>query len=223
MTNNVIILDDKHYIKNSKVVKKVEGYGINDADYTITPTDVNGDRKMCKYYARWKNMIQRCYSKSFKEYNTNYDNVTVCEEWLYFSNFKSWMEQQDWKGKELDKDLIVYKNTVYSPDACVFIPSNINNFMTRCSKARGDYYIGASSNGIYGFRANLISIETKRKYTVYGLPSPEEAHRLWQTNKIGSALFLKNTQTDKRIRVGLQRIADKIQHDLDNNLITEDF
>lgn len=47
---------------------------------------------------------------------------SVCEEWLTFSNFKRWMEQQDYEGKALDKDLLVSQNKTYSSETCVFVP-----------------------------------------------------------------------------------------------------
>ena len=73
-------------------------------------------------------MLQRCYSESHLVRQPTYKGCSVCEEWLTFSNFKSWMEQQDWEGKQLDKDLLVYKNKIYSPETCVFVSSVINSF-----------------------------------------------------------------------------------------------
>ena len=53
--------------------------------------------------------------------------------------------------------------------------------------------------------------------------TPQEAHRAWQKAKIKQAQDLAASQTDERVIKGLLRVADKIQHDYDNNLITEDF
>lgn len=86
-------------------------------------------------------MIHRCYLKSNE---LNYADKFVTEEWRIASNFKSWMEQQDWEGKELDKDLLVYKNKVYSPETCVFVSKEVNNFLIKSSRNRGLYPIGVS-------------------------------------------------------------------------------
>ena len=85
-----------------RTFKKVYGVGINDADYTIKPT-IENNRSKCMYYEKWIKMLQRCYSKSYQEKHPSYKGCSVCEEWLTFSNFKAWMETQDWKGKSLDK------------------------------------------------------------------------------------------------------------------------
>lgn len=83
-------------------------------------------------------MFRRCYSSKYKIKNETYKNVLCCEEWLLFSNFKSWMEKQEWKGRQLDKDLLSYKNEVYSPNLCIFVPKEINTFMIKSDKTRGN-------------------------------------------------------------------------------------
>lgn len=93
----------------------VYGVGVDDLDYPKKKLLPNGKYSFCPYYQRWRGMIRRCYSKAQLGKNPNYEGCTVCDEWLTFSNFKSWMEKQDWEGKELDKDLLVRGNKVYSP------------------------------------------------------------------------------------------------------------
>lgn len=103
----------------------VYGVGVNDADYMLKPT-VNGRRECCPFYQKWKSMLERCYSdKNFKKY-PSYIGCTVCYEWLIFSKFKSWMENQDWKGKQLDKDIRVKGNKIYSPETCSFVSHAVN-------------------------------------------------------------------------------------------------
>ena len=223
----VQVLNDLHYLKNGKKCKKVWGHGINDADYEVQPSIGDGKQDMCPIYDRWVGMLRRCYSSKYKTKNETYKNVVCCEEWHLFSNFKSWMEQQDWEGKQLDKDLLFYRNNVYSPKACIFVPKEINTFMIKSDKARGEYPIGVS---FYKKRNNFIASgnDSVRKIsTTFGYAdTPEEAHRLWQKQKIKSAIFLMDKYKgtgDILIAKGLQRVADKIQYDLDNDLITEDF
>ena len=121
----------------------VYGIAINDADYNVA-VRVNGKVKMCPFYERWKNMIARCYCKSFQSRRPTYIGCTVCKEWLTFSNFKAWMEQQDWKGKALDKDILKKDNKEYSPEKCAFIDFSLNSFLCDCSSIRGEYPIGVS-------------------------------------------------------------------------------
>ena len=86
----------------------VFGVGINDSDYEVYKYEtINGKRKAtwkCPYYERWVSMLRRCYSpRSLEKYPT-YKGCTVCEEWLTFSTFKKWMENQEWEDRHLDKD-----------------------------------------------------------------------------------------------------------------------
>ena len=218
--------------------KLVYGVGINDADYVLViykefpRTNGKQNRKLiwrCPFYDRWAAMLGRCFSNKFKTVCPTYKDITCCEEWLTFSNFKSWMEQQDWEGKHLDKDLLVYQNKTYSPETCVFITGNINSFITKRQASRGDYPLGVSykekSNDMVNERFNCyrasISMGSYSKY-LGNFSTIEEAHKAWQLAKISKAICLQSGQ-NKKVTTGLQRIIDKIQHDYDNNLITEDF
>jgi hypothetical protein len=96
---------------------KLFGVALNDADYPVVKHGlVNGKVRItwrCPYYTRWYGMIRRCYQDKFTSRNIKYSECSVCDEWLTFMNFKVWMHNQDWKGKELDKDLICIGNKVY--------------------------------------------------------------------------------------------------------------
>lgn len=119
----------------------IHGIGVNDANYPTQP-GVEGEK--CLYYVKWKDMLRRCYSETFLKKNPSYRGCTVCNEWIIFSNFKAWMEKQDWEGKELDKGLLILGNRVYSPEACSFVPSYLNCLFLSCRKARGEYMLGVS-------------------------------------------------------------------------------
>ena len=105
--------------------KLVYGVGINDADYQVNPT-IDGSRVMCPAYSAWHSMIERCYSEKYHDKKPTYKECYVCDEWLYFLKFKSWMEKQDYKGKELDKDILIQGNKVYSPETRIFVDKTIN-------------------------------------------------------------------------------------------------
>lgn len=118
------------------------GVGIDDTFYVKDKREsfiVNGKRIQkviwkCPYYSRWFDMLKRCYNQKDLEKRPKYKDVEVCDEWMYFSNFKSWMKQQDWEGKALDKDLRVRGSKVYSPETCMFVPCNVNNLFLDCNK-----------------------------------------------------------------------------------------
>lgn len=121
--------------------KLICGVGINDADYVVIPT-INGKRKRCPYYSVWTDMLYRCYSEGAQEKYPTYKGCSVCDEWLIFSVFKSWMEAQDWKGRQLDKDILVEGNKIYSPESCVFVDADTNLLLNLNGKNRGEYPLG---------------------------------------------------------------------------------
>lgn len=122
------------------------GIGINDAWYNVN-FYLNGSlESSCPYYIKWKHMITRCYSQSYQHNSPTYIGCSVCLEWRKFSCFKLWMKSQDWKGKQLDKDLLVYGNKIYSPETCVFVSSQINSILLDSEGRRGKYPQGVTYN-----------------------------------------------------------------------------
>ena len=102
------------------MVRMMYGVGINDADYKT---------RGCPFYNKWKSMMCRCYSVLYHKMHPTYLDCEVCDDWKLFSNFRNWMITQDYIGKQLDKDLLVIGNKIYGPNTCVFITSQINNFI----------------------------------------------------------------------------------------------
>ena len=142
------------------------GVGINDADY-ITCRKIKGKWLRCPFYQRWRNMLERCYSTKFHNHHPTYKDCSVCEEWLTFSNFKAWMIKQDWKNKHLDKDLLIRGNKTYSTSACLFIPPQINTFLTNCETPISEHPKGVYLDKRRGkFQANCKTI-TGRKFLGY--------------------------------------------------------
>ena len=91
-------------------------------------------------------MLSRCYDNRIHEKHPTYKICTVCDEWLDFGTFKAWMKSQDWKGKELDKDILVPGNKIYGPDACFFVTTEVNNLLKDRGASRGMHPLGVSFN-----------------------------------------------------------------------------
>lgn len=198
--------------RSNTLIKLVCGVGVNDAWYITQPL-VEGKRYRCPYYIRWQSMIERGYSPRFKEKYPTYKDVTVCEEWHTFSNFRSWMEGQDWVGKQLDKDIIVPNNKVYSPETCAFVSSKVNNLLTDCGKSRGRY-----KQGVYmekgKFRACCNNGMVKRKFLGY-YPTEQLAYEAYVTYKHALILKVADEQEDIRVKNGLLLHADILLKTLD--------
>lgn len=106
------------------------------------------NNKATIHYAEWKNMLNRSYSEKYKKLHPTYKDVIVCEEWKCFQVFSQWVEE-NWETHmnsswQLDKDLLIKRNKIYSPKTCCFIPQEINKLFTKNDKFRGDLPIGVS-------------------------------------------------------------------------------
>ena len=187
--------------------KLVRGVGINDADYEVSPR-INGRSVQCPFYDRWHNMLRRCYNKDYKDKYKSYSNCLVCDEWLYFMNFKSWMEKQDWQGKALDKDLLVSGNRVYSPNTCIFIDNHLNAFMIENIRQRGDYMIGVCRYTVEDvkkpFKARCKDPFSEKIIHLGTFSSELEAHKAWQERKHQYACQLADLQSDPRVAKALR-------------------
>ena len=191
--------------------RKVMGLGINDADYAVhvrrTVLMEDGTYKskivwMCPFHKVWTGLITRALSERFKLSQPSYQNTTVCDEWLLFSNFKSWMETQDWEGNYLDKDLLGGDADIYSPETCVFVSRLVNNFIC-VKKAKVDMPLGVDKDCRYHtFRAECNQLGRGRGY-IGSFRTKEEAHQAYCLEKLRLAKILAEQQDDQRVAEAL--------------------
>lgn len=98
------------------------GVGINDYKGSVF---ING--KTIPSYQTWKHMLERCYMEVPRVGRKNtYADCSVCDEWLRFSNFKKWYDENYRDGYQIDKDILIQGNRIYSPETCCFVPNEIN-------------------------------------------------------------------------------------------------
>ena len=122
----------------------VHGVGIAGAKY---PSKING--VLTKEYELWYSMLRRCYSDNYKKKQPTYEGCEASENFKYYEYFYEWCHKQVGFGNEgyqLDKDLLIKGNKVYSEDSCVFIPQEVNNVLVRRTASRGEYLIGVYWN-----------------------------------------------------------------------------
>ncbi len=109
-----------------KLSPSVFGVGfIGDGDYKTA----NGSENTPQY-KRWLQMMRRCYSDKFHEYNKSYINCSVCVEWHNFQNFAKWYERnklENMTGIHLDKDKLSSDKKIYSPETCMFLTAEENS------------------------------------------------------------------------------------------------
>lgn len=188
-------------------MRLVSGKGINDADYQISPI-VNGKQTKCIFYQRWKHMLERCYSSKLHITHPTYKDCTVCNEWLSFMNFRSWMVKQDWEGMQLDKDIMFPDNKIYSPETCRFVTKDINTFFTDSRASRGEYLIGVTLNCDH-YRSRITHKGSSIHLGYFG--TEIEAHNAWKEHKIMQFNELIDDPVNEYIREGLIRHKDLLK------------
>ena len=196
-----------------KTKKRGRGAGINDADYVTQKWEeagyVDGKRKQklvwrCPFYRAWSDMLSRCYSAKYQENRPTYIGCTVSDEWHTFSNFRSWMETQDWEGNQLDKDLLFEGNKAYGADSCVFVTQLVNSFTADNRAARGEWMIGVSwHKASEKFQASCKNPFTKKQETLGYFDCEQQAHESWLKRKLELAHELAVIQTDPRVAKAL--------------------
>lgn len=166
-------------------------------------------------------MLDRCYLKSYLDKNPSYIGCSVSEGFKNFQYFAEWCQSQtgfnltDINGRvyHLDKDILVQGNKVYSEDTCVFIPSQLNNFLTDNQRGRGYYPIGVFFNKERkAFTAELRSpFNSKRRLGTFA--TAEEAHNVYVKAKSNLAKELADYykgKVDDRVISALLTFKPKV-------------
>ena len=123
-----------------RCLPSVYGIGVVGAKYPITINDVK-----TKEYKLWCHMLERCYSDTSKKRNPTYIGCEVSDNFKSYEYFYEWCHKQigfGVEGFELDKDLLVKGNKLYSENVCIFIPAEINSVLTKSTASRGKHLIG---------------------------------------------------------------------------------
>lgn len=159
--------------------------------------EVPEHHKKTKAYEIWRGMIKRCYSEKALAINPSYKGCSVCEEWHNFQVFAEWYINHEFYGLdyELDKDLLVLGNKVYSPETCSLIPSAINCLLHSNKKMRGKYPIGVTeSKGSY-----LVQLSVNGENQRLGrYKTPEEAYIVYREAKERQ---VKNVAIENKLKI----------------------
>lgn len=163
----------------------VFGVGITGTEVTV---DEDGER--LDSYVCWNHMLQRCYSTKFQEKRPSYKGCSVYDEWLYYPNFKNWYDNNYYeinnKTSQLDKDILIKGNKIYSPNTCVFVPSFINKLFTKSQKIRGELPVGVcyhKPNKKYIAGLSVFTNEKKTKKYLGSFDTVNEAFEVYRRAK----------------------------------------
>ena len=133
-TDNIYIQAiDNDYIMKTRLSNILSG---TIKSYPFKKNKYNGYIGVNKYSSSDFNWLKNIWGSMLRRVNCEktYENVSVCEEWLYYGNFADWyMGYLSSLNKsiqyEIDKDILSdYYNVpkVYSPKTCCLVPSEIN-------------------------------------------------------------------------------------------------
>jgi len=113
----------------------------------------------CKQYTLWISMLQRCFDR--KNIGPSYADCKVSDEFLDYTYFHDWCISQKGFGNvgwQLDKDILLKNNKIYTQNVCVFVPKDVNAILTKSNNARGELPIGVDFVKIVGkYRARLLT------------------------------------------------------------------
>ena len=166
--------------------KLVLGVGFNDK---TRPVFVDG--KKVKEYVLWQDMLTRCFSEKCQTRQPTYKGCNVSDNFLNYSYFYDWCQEQigfgkvDDKGRSwcLDKDLLFVGNKIYSETTCVFVPNEINLFFIDRGNARGEYPVGVCFNKARGKFMAQCALNGKQRQHLGYFNTPQEAFNAYKPFK----------------------------------------
>lgn len=138
-------------------------YGVGFIGVGVSLTKGNPQDKVSRAYKKWSGMLKRCYDTHSKNTDRSYIDCYVAEEWHNFQNFYEWYESKvneyrfDW---ELDKDLLIKGNKVYSENTCTLLPKLINTTLTKNDACRSREGIGATIRASGRYRSSSLKATT---------------------------------------------------------------
>lgn len=131
----------------------------------------------------WLNLVQRCKPGSVQNRSPRYAG---CENAFEdFDSFVDWCQLQTGyaKGFQMDKDLLVRGNKVYSPETVVFLPAELNCILTKANATRGDSPIGVTWSKFHEKYAAQCQNGTGRQKHLGYFQRPEDAFAAYKRFK----------------------------------------
>lgn len=118
-------------------------------------------------YDVWVSMKQRCFNPRSEEYH-NYGarGITVCDEWLDYSNFREWAQDKYNQGLTIDR---INNNGNYEPSNCRFTTyyaQSINKRSNRIITYGGETKTVTELARKYGFKPHVVFKRLKIGWTI---------------------------------------------------------
>ena len=169
----------------------VFGVGIIGTKY---PINESGD--MNYIYKVWSNIIDRCYNEKTRLKYKAYSDCSTSDNFKYYEYFYEWFISQKGCNErfEVDKDLLLKGNKVYSENNCILLPKEINLALSTKKSQRGDFLIGVRKTKTgYQSRCNIRG----KKYSLGVFNTEIEAFNAYKKAKESYLKDLANEWKDK--------------------------
>lgn len=135
---------------------------------------INGVRVKTREARLWYDMMNRCESGGkCQARQPAYVGCFTSTLFQDFQLFAGWCHSQvgfGLKGHQLDKDILVEGNKEYSEDVCVFVPQELNKFLTLRAADRGNCPLGVYWReevdkyvAIYAHKLDILETRLKLK------------------------------------------------------------
>ena len=159
------------------------------------------------------NMKKRCYNENYHKVRPDYKDCTICDEWLDDKkSFYEWVDHNFYEIEgeptaELDKDILVPGNKIYSPDTCIFVPKRINDLFVHIhGRKKNGLPTGVTYSKKTGkYQATVReSCETedsentkKKKGVQLGyFDTIEEAYEVYKAHKLAEIIYIADCYKD---------------------------
>ena len=122
----------------------VFGVGIIGTKYPISDNS-----KLNYIYKVWHNTLDRCYNEKTRLKYKAYSDCNVSDNFKYYEYFYEWFISQNGCDErfEIDKDLLIKNNKLYSENTCILLPKEVNLALSVKKSQRGQYLIGVCKTG----------------------------------------------------------------------------
>lgn len=139
--------------------------------------------KHVQTYSVWAGTVERCYCLVRLAKRPSYVGCYISDDFLCYQNFAEWYTAHECYGLgyELDKDLLIKGNKIYSAETCTLIPKEIN-LAIRVERIKdSNLPIGVMKNKVGGFTSSIKVGTTKEHLGTY--KTPEEASAAYVLTK----------------------------------------
>ncbi len=146
---------------------------------------IDGKRVLTKLGRYWKGIVDRCNPENSKSRPAYKNCINNFES---FDHFAKWAENQIGFESYFDLDKDIIGQDSYSEDTCVFVPEEINNFLTSRKNSRGSYPQGVRKTENGTFQARCSSSGVRISIGTFG--TYEEAFHAYKIVKESEAKIL---------------------------------